>query len=85
LTPAEATGPPAASAPRVRVTAEPRRVVVAGHDLKFAGALMDRLRADGHEVRVDAWRGHARHDVERSRALAAWADVVHCEWSLGNL
>lgn len=85
LTPAEAAGPPAASAPRVRVTAEPRRVVVAGHDLKFAGALMDRLRADGHEVRVDAWRGHARHDVERSRALAAWADVVHCEWSLGNL
>ena len=85
LTPAEAAGPTAASAPRVRVTAEPRRVVVAGHDLKFAGALMDRLRADGHEVRVDAWRGHARHDVERSRALAAWADVVHCEWSLGNL
>ncbi|MEI5003642.1 hypothetical protein RB202_00490 [Micrococcus yunnanensis] len=85
LTPAEAAGPPAASTPRVRVTAEPRRVVVAGHDLKFAGALMDRLRADGHEVRVDAWRGHARHDVERSRALAAWADVVHCEWSLGNL
>lgn len=85
LTPAEAAGPPAAPAPRVRVTAEPRRVVVAGHDLKFAGALMDRLRADGHEVRVDAWRGHARHDVERSRALAAWADVVHCEWSLGNL
>lgn len=85
LTPAEAAGPHAASAPRVRVTAEPRRVVVAGHDLKFAGALMERLRADGHEVRVDAWRGHARHDVERSRALAAWADVVHCEWSLGNL
>ncbi|WP_369022503.1 hypothetical protein [Micrococcus luteus] len=85
LTPAEAAGPPAAPAPRVRVTAEPRRVVVAGHDLKFAGALVDRLRADGHEVRVDAWHGHARHDVERSRALAAWADVVHCEWSLGNL
>ena len=70
---------------RAAARAGPRRVVVAGHDLKFAGALMDRLRADGHEVRVDAWRGHARHDVERSRALAAWADVVHCEWSLGNL
>ncbi|MCK6091736.1 glycosyltransferase [Micrococcus endophyticus] len=72
-------------APTVRVGVEPRRLVVAGHDLKFAGALVDRLRADGHEVRVDEWRGHARHDAERSRALAAWADAVHCEWSLGNL
>ncbi|MGC5048686.1 hypothetical protein ACLQ2F_05190 [Micrococcus porci] len=85
LTPAEATGPPAASAPRVQVTAEPRRVVVAGHDLKFADGLITELRARGHEVRVDSWSGHARHDTEASRSLAAWADVVHCEWSLGNL
>ena len=83
---------PAAPAPgpvpqpdRVRVGAEPRSIVVAGHDLKFAGALVGHLREQGHEVRIDEWRGHARHDAERSRALADWADVVHCEWSLGNL
>lgn len=63
---------------------EKRRVVVSGHDLKFATGLMDRLRDDGHEVRVDAWAGHERHDVEQSRACAAWADVVFCEWTLGN-
>nr|WP_282442455.1 MULTISPECIES: hypothetical protein [unclassified Micrococcus] len=73
------------AAPRADVGREPRRVVVAGHDLKFADPLVDRLRADGHEVRIDQWTGHARHDVEKSRSLAAWADVVHCEWSLGNL
>lgn len=74
-------------APRasLSVRREPRRVVVAGHDLKFADGLVGELRARGHEVRVDAWTGHARHDAEASRALAAWADVVHCEWSLGNL
>lgn len=76
---------PAPQPDRVRVGAEPRRVVVAGHDLKFAGALVGHLREQGHEVRIDEWRGHARHNDERSRALADWADVVHCEWSLGNL
>lgn len=71
--------------PAVSVGREPRRVVVAGHDLKFANGLIAELRVRGHEVRVDTWTGHARHDAEASRALAAWADVVHCEWSLGNL
>ncbi|WP_406017321.1 hypothetical protein OHA07_08750 [Micrococcus luteus] len=78
------TPPPAPPPPRVRVGAQPRRVVVAGHDLKFAGGLIAELRARGHEVRVDEWRGHARHDPGASAALARWADVVHCEWSLGN-
>lgn len=73
-----------AAHPPVRVGREPRRVVVAGHDLKFAAPLLAELRARGHEVRVDEWNGHARHDLEVSRALAAWADVVHAEWSLGN-
>lgn len=71
--------------PAVRVVREPRRIVVAGHDLKFARGLTAHLRAEGHEVREDPWQGHARHDADRSRALATWADVVHCEWSLGNL
>lgn len=78
------TSPPAPPPPRVRVVSQPRRVVVAGHDLKFAGGLIEELRARGHEVRIDEWRGHARHDPGASAALARWADVVHCEWSLGN-
>lgn len=69
---------------RGTVVSEPRRVVIAGHDLKFAGSLIDHLERAGHEVRVDPWAGHQRHDVERSRTLAAWADAVLCEWTLGN-
>lgn len=74
-----------APTPTVEEVRETRRVVVAGHDLKFAGEVIEALQAEGHEVRIDPWAGHARHDHERSRALADWADVVHCEWSLGNL
>jgi glycosyltransferase involved in cell wall biosynthesis len=35
-------------------------------------------------VREDPWRTHGAHDEEASAAALAWADVVHCEWCLGN-
>nr|WP_306270349.1 glycosyltransferase [Ornithinimicrobium sp. HY1793] len=61
------------------------RVVVAGHDLKFAGGLIDALRASGAQVDLDVWDNHTQHDEERSLALLAQADTVFCEWGLGNL
>ncbi|MQY04436.1 glycosyltransferase [Actinomadura macrotermitis] len=67
--------------PRVEARARPTRVVVAGHDLKFFTRLLQHLDSlPSMEVRVDKWRGLADHDEERSRELAAWADVVVCEW-----
>ncbi|HEY3688444.1 MAG TPA: glycosyltransferase family 1 protein [Streptosporangiaceae bacterium] len=66
---------PVASADR------PVRVVFAGHDLKFLTRLLDHLRdVPGMEVRLDEWSGLNTHDEEASRAAAAWADVVVCEW-----
>ncbi|MQA95649.1 MAG: glycosyltransferase [Streptosporangiales bacterium] len=59
----------------------PLRVVVAGHDLKFFTPLLEHLRSvPGLEVRVDHWHALNAHDEERSAELAAWADVVICEW-----
>jgi glycosyltransferase involved in cell wall biosynthesis len=57
------------------------RVAVAGHDLKFFLPLLGYLRLQPElEVRVDQWSGLGKHDVALSRELAAWADVVICEW-----
>jgi glycosyltransferase involved in cell wall biosynthesis len=57
------------------------RVAVAGHDLKFFRPLLEYLRLQPDlEVRVDQWTGLGKHDVAASRELAAWADVVICEW-----
>lgn len=61
-----------------------RKILVAGHDLKFARGIIDSLTADGHKVEIDLWRGHAQHDAEKSRALLANADIIFCEWTLGN-
>src|SRR5207342_82690 len=57
------------------------RVVVAGHDLKFFTPLLSYLRLQPDlEVRLDQWAALGKHDPAASRELAAWADVVVCEW-----
>ena len=61
------------------------RVGVSGHDLKFWHPLQAALEATGrYEFRADKWSGHDKHDESASMALIDWADVLICEWSLGN-
>lgn len=59
------------------------RLLIAGYDLKF---IMDAVPAleEEYAVRVDEWSGHDSHDRARSSELLAWADVIFCEWLLGN-
>jgi glycosyltransferase involved in cell wall biosynthesis len=61
------------------------RVVVAGHDLKFFRPLQEALAETGRfEFRHDVWTGHNTHDEASSRELLAWAEIIICEWCLGN-
>lgn len=60
------------------------RILVAGHDLKFATGLIQHLRDSGHGLTIDQWQGHSLHDEEYSRRALAEADIVLCEWALGN-
>ena len=62
----------------------PKTVVVAGHDLKFARHIIDELQRSGHRVLIDQWESHTAHDEDRSKELLDQADVVFCEWGLGN-
>ena len=74
------------AAPLIRLTPgqSGRRLVIAGHDLKFLSGIPDRALALGAEVREDNWAGHTKHNVEASEALLDWAEVILCEWCLGN-
>ncbi len=69
----------------IEVVHEPHRVLVAGHDLKFAGGIMKWLQERGHHVVTDLWDDHSHHDVGHSKRLLADADTIFCEWSLGNI
>ncbi|WP_396278360.1 glycosyltransferase [Glutamicibacter creatinolyticus] len=63
----------------------PKQVVVAGHDLKFAGQILEHFEQETTNLKIDQWAGHGQHDLARSRELIADADIIFCEWSLGNL
>ncbi|WP_427018378.1 glycosyltransferase [Pseudarthrobacter sp. P1] len=64
---------------------KPTRVLLAGHDFKFAGELVDLLmqRAD-IELKFDRWPTLHTHNVKESEALLEWADVIVCEWAGPN-
>ena len=78
---ARQVSPAVTQSPRIP---EHRRVLVAGHDLKFAQSFISSLREQGYPVTLDQWESHSDHDEERSLELLGAADVVFCEWGLGN-
>lgn len=75
-----------ADIPAVPKAVKKTRVLVAGHDLKFFTLLQSKLEASGQfEFLIDQWQGHDKHNESQSHALLQQADIVFCEWCLGNL
>lgn len=62
-----------------------KKLLFVGHDLKFANFLIDYYsKHNEYEVKVDKWGGHNIHDEQRSIECLEWADIIFCEWGLGN-
>lgn len=59
-------------------------ILVAGHDLKFLQFYIKYLESLDVDVRIDKWRSHTEHDRSKSFELLDWADIIFCEWGLGN-
>ncbi|WP_109471093.1 glycosyltransferase [Ornithinimicrobium cavernae] len=63
-----------------------REVLVASHDLKFFGEVLDAYEGESDlDVRLDAWRTLHHHNEQESQRLLSTADVVVCEWAGPNL
>ncbi len=60
-----------------------KRILINGYDLKFILPLVPYLEKTYH-VKVDEWTGHNMHDEQKSQELLQWADIIFCEWLLGN-
>lgn len=60
------------------------RLLIAGHSLGFFRPVAERARQAGATVREDRWQRHGLSDVAKSTAVVELADVIHCEWCLGN-
>lgn len=62
------------------------KLLVAGDDLKFFHLLQRKLEASGKfDIFIDEWQGHNQHNEKRSLELLEKADIIFCEWCLGNI
>jgi len=59
------------------------KLLIAGYDLKFILPLVPFLE-ERYIVKIDEWKGHNTHNEKASLEFLNWADIVFCEWALGN-
>lgn len=65
--------------------AHQRRILFNGHDLKFLTPVIEYFRAHPrYAVLLDEHSGHVIESEAQSRAARDQADVIFCEWALGN-
>lgn len=63
-----------------------KKIAIFGHDLKFITSIADYLsNSFDYEIKIDKWDGHNHHDEARSIEILEWADILFCEWGLGNV
>ncbi len=56
-----------------------------GHDFKFLNHLIEYCgQSDNYHVAMDFIPGHAMSHIEKSLPLLQQADLIFCEWALGN-
>lgn len=58
-------------------------LLISGHDLKFINNIIHQLK-DYYNILVDKWTGHNKHNINKSKELLNKADIILCEWCLGN-
>lgn len=61
-------------------------ILFVGHDLKFISSIVELFQADErYNVLIDQWKGHTQHDEQQSIEKLVKADIIFCEWGLGNI
>jgi len=70
---------------RVTVADQRPTLLWAGHDFKFLEPIRQMVEATGlYRSLTDQHRGHIVQDTHQSRRLLSEADLIFCEWCLGN-
>lgn len=60
-----------------------KTLLIASHDFKFITNTINQLN-NNFNIVLDKWSGHNKHDINKSLRLLKQADVILCEWCLGN-
>ncbi|SEH06310.1 glycosyltransferase family protein [Candidatus Venteria ishoeyi] len=67
----------------MNATQKKLKLLIAGHDLKFIESVIPYLE-QYYEIRIDKWTGHNVHNEAYSISCLKWAEIIFCEWLLGN-
>ncbi len=61
------------------------KLLICGHDLKFLRSFIDHMEgSESFDVHVLNHSGHHLDSISEARKWLEWADVIFCEWALGN-
>lgn len=63
---------------------EGKRIVISGHDLKFAFSYVNYLRCQGAKVAIDPWEWGKYVSLRISEYYSSWGEYIFCEWGLAN-
>lgn len=62
------------------------KIAFIGHDLKFLNDAIEFFKHSPNiSVKIDKWEGHEIKDEQASLEIVEWADILFCEWGLGNV
>lgn len=62
-----------------------KTLLIAGHDLKFLDYVIEHYKSSKqYNVIIDKLEGHQISDTAKSKSLLKKADIIFCEWALGN-
>lgn len=60
-----------------------KKILIASHDIKFIGKFKEELIKSGAQVKIDQWKYTTKGDLEHSKKMLDWADVIWAEWCVG--
>ena len=63
---------------------ESKRVCFAGHDYKFIDPYVSYLKSKGYSIMKDRWEWGEPVDIDISKSIYNWSDIIFCEWGLAN-
>jgi glycosyltransferase involved in cell wall biosynthesis len=59
-------------------------ILIAGHRFHFLNPIIESFNANFQTILIDKWQGHRNYSVSNSQELLNKADIIFCEWCLGN-
>ncbi|MCL1126843.1 hypothetical protein [Shewanella surugensis] len=60
-----------------------KKILIASHDIKFINKFKEELIKSGAQVKIDQWKYTATGNIENSKKMLDWADVIWAEWCVG--